>query len=278
MKFSQRIGKVDINEKLQINGINENLKNRLWNVIHSFIFERNSYYDIRHQNDVFIYIWEEFFILPLDDIPTYMGTTEVNPIKFMKYTKIWFNERFWFELYDFIEFICELNKDIFKDSFLEKCNKALKKEGAGYRIIKDKVTQITSEEEIKEVEEVFKKFENIKPVYIHLDASLGLLSNRTNPDYRNSIKESISAVESFCRIITKNKKATLGDALNIIEQKYSIHKALKKAFSSLYGYTSDSNGIRHSLLENDLELKYEDAKFMFISCVSFINYLKVKSD
>jgi len=51
---------------------------------------------------------------------------------------------------------------------------------------------------------------------------------------------------------------------------------LKRAFTALYGYTSDSGGIRHSLLEEDIAVTMEDAKFMLVTCSAFINYLKSK--
>lgn len=85
----------------------------------------------------------------------------------------------------------------------------------------------------------------------HLNTALKHLSDKENPIYRNSVKESVSAVEAICKIYTKNERSTLGDALTKLEREGSIHPALKKAFSSLYGYTSDSAGIRHSLTEND---------------------------
>lgn len=40
----------------------------------------------------------------------------------------------------------------------------------------------------------------------------------------------------------------------------------------MYGYTSDEDGIRHSLLEEST-LKFMDAKFMLVSCSAFINFL-----
>ena len=93
---------------------------------------------------------------------------------------------------------------------------------------------------------------------------------------KDSIKEAISAIESLCAIVTGNKKANFGPALSEIGKKFQIHGALKSAFSALYGYTSDSGGIRHSLLEDDIEVSFEDAKFMLVSCSAFVNYLKVK--
>ena len=109
-----------------------------------------------------------------------------------------------------------------------------------------------------------------------LPISLDLLADRKNPNYRNSIKESISAVESFCKLITKDDNASLGEALSEIEKEYSLHGALKSSFSSLYGYTSDAGGIRHALIESDVTVEFEEAKFMLVSCSAFINYLKSK--
>lgn len=77
-------------------------------------------------------------------------------------------------------------------------------------------------------------------------------------------------------IITGDTFATLGKALSEVEKKHSLHGALKTAFSAIYGYTSDSSGIRHALLETDTAVGFEDAKFMLVSCSAFINYLKYK--
>lgn len=87
----------------------------------------------------------------------------------------------------------------------------------------------------------------LKPVATHLEQALNLLADRKLLDYKNSIKESISAVEAICQLIASKDKVTLGQALGEIEKKVRIHSALKKAFSNLYGYTSDAEGIRHAL-------------------------------
>lgn len=103
-----------------------------------------------------------------------------------------------------------------------------------------------------------------------------LLSDRDNPDYENSIKESISAVEAICEIITdaKGKETTLGAILKKLDKNgIVIHKALLSAFSSLYGYTSDANGIRHAGDFDGPTASFEEAKFMLVACCAFINYL-----
>ena len=51
-----------------------------------------------------------------------------------------------------------------------------------------------------------------------------------------------------------------------------IHPAMENAFSSLYGYTSDENGIRHGGIDFS-NAPAEDAKYMLVSCSAFVNYL-----
>ena len=48
------------------------------------------------------------------------------------------------------------------------------------------------------------------------------------------------------------------------------------AFNKLYGYASDSDGIRHAL-SKETGYKQEDAIFMLVACSAFVNYLKVKA-
>jgi len=106
--------------------------------------------------------------------------------------------------------------------------------------------------------------------------TLDMLADRFSPDYRNSIKESISAVESVAQIITDDSFATLGSALKVIERKGTMHPALKASLSSLYGYTSDADGIRHAMLKAS-SLCFIDVKFMLVACSAFINYLIKKA-
>lgn len=122
-------------------------------------------------------------------------------------------------------------------------------------------------------------------VKIHINKAFALYSDRKKPDYENSIKESISAVESLCCIITgaTGSQATLGSTLKKLEKDGGvvIHGAMKTAFEKLYGYTSDSDGIRHGGIDFT-NAPAEDAKYMLVSCSAFINYLiekqsKIKS-
>ena len=57
----------------------------------------------------------------------------------------------------------------------------------------------------------------------------------------------------------------------------NLHPALEKSFKQLYGYTSDSDGIRHALMDI-YNCDFEDAKYMIVSSSAFVNYLIVKAD
>src|SRR5258708_6357354 len=111
---------------------------------------------------------------------------------------------------------------------------------------------------------------------MHIEQAVKLLSDRKQPDYRNSMKESISAVEALCKIICQNDKTTLGPALDAVTKKLGLHTSLQQGFKAIYGYTSDTHGIRHGLKDDALP-EAEDAAFMLVSCSGFVNYLIEKA-
>ncbi len=101
-------------------------------------------------------------------------------------------------------------------------------------------------------------------------------------DWADSVRESIHAVESVARQFDpdgtqKHAKKTLEPALASIEKHGRLHPALKKAFSNLYGYTSDEQGIRHARLDlDDADVGMDEAVFMLGACASFASYLARK--
>ena len=152
-------------------------------------------------------------------------------------------------------------------------NRILEEEVSGYRILDNQVIPITNQAELSTIQEAYStKYDSVT---IHISKALNLYANRTSPDYENSIKESISAVEAMCCIITgmTGGQATLGNSIKKIKDNgVHIHSAMEKAFLALYGYTSDENGIRHGGIDF-ANAPAEDAKYMLISCSAFVNYL-----
>jgi hypothetical protein len=96
-------------------------------------------------------------------------------------------------------------------------------------------------------------------------------------DSAGAIREAIHAVESASQVITGNKKATLGDALKVLEKDKGLNGILKEAFSKLYGYTNNEKGIRHALIDADnRNVGQDEALFMFSACTAFVSYLARK--
>ncbi len=202
-------------------------------------------------------LWLHFFKRPLDTLSD--DWDEV-----CKVLRKFFFEYRWHEVYDFIEFVAQNHPNETKnEKFMETCNVFLEREVSAYRLVGGQIVRIVAEEEIEAVEDALQV--KIPPVREHLNRSLQMLADRKNPDYRNSIKESISAVEALVKTATKSDKGTLGDLLSVLERQSELHPALKAAFSKLYGYTSDAGGIRHAMLDED-RVTFDQAKFMLVAC------------
>ena len=159
-------------------------------------------------------------------------------------------------------------------SVFETANLYFEREYVGYRFVDGLIVPISDQYEVNTVKQALNTKEDV--VREHISKANRLLADRSQPDYENSIKESISAVEALCEILTgvAGKEATLGKMLKKLEDNgIIIHSGLKSAFNILYGYTSDANGIRHAGDIGGPSSTFEEAKFMLISCCAFINYL-----
>lgn len=188
----------------------------------------------------------------------------------------------WYKKLDMLEFAIKWMFENYNDNarqdalkkFVKYLNIRFQILGFAYRIVNNQIVEITSEEEIIAIEEALKVSD---PIAKHLSSSMTLLSQRPNPDYRNSIKESISAVEYICREITG--KTTLGDALKELDKKgLQLSNMLKTAFEKLYVYTNDkATGIRHALMDEKDAPGFDEAKFMLIACSAFVNYINAKN-
>lgn len=274
-RFSEKYG-YRVRNSLQVECMDTELRNTLWNFLCKLPIESKGLFgttiDDYPPSIKFFYInlWKDFWKRPLDEFHRNLS----KPDPYEELRKYFFKCE-WYEVYDLLQYFAKNFPLGNSESFVKTANQVLKSEKAGYRFVSFEITPIYSETEIKSIEETLEKSPD--PVQIHLNEALKLLSDKKSPNYRNSIKESISAVESICKLITNNPKSTLGKCLTKIEKNVELHPALKEAFRKLYGYTNDSNGIRHALLkESNLDL--EDAVFMLVSCSNFINYLLTKAE
>ncbi len=281
MRFSQRQGFRPIRSTLQITAVDKPLRNGLWNVIDANVLRLSGIPAFGEYGHTRFYsiLWVVFFQQRTDQ--------EVGDDYTRHYIENWVfanQEDSWFRVYDLIEFCLEWfdfdrmrNHGVSREDFVSECNICLEREMSAYRIVGDQVAPLTSEEEIAAIDEASLRDDHFGPVATHIQRAVELLSDRKAPDFRNSIKEAISAVESMCGLVTGKPKATLGDALKQLDASgVELHPALRDAFGKLYGFTSDAHGIRHGLMDKP-KLDFEDAKFMLVSCSAFVNLLKARA-
>jgi len=255
--------------KAQIGKMDNQLRNAIWNVIYDSFFHKKVFYSAWSGGEyrrLFEKLYDEVLKLRIDDFEMEQNDVyELVRKHFFKFT--------WNQVYDFIEFIVS---NLPYDTFKKNCNKVLEREFSGYRFVNNQITQIINKEEIKEIETAINDSTDV--VTIHLDKALTLMSDKKKPDYRNSIKESISALESLFKRIVKNNKLTLNQALDVMEKNgIKMPPSLKKGLSNLYGYTSAEDGIRHGLFRQS-QLDIADARFVLILSSALVNYLIVKID
>lgn len=189
----------------------------------------------------------------------------------------------WFKKLDIIEFAIDYMESNYtdkerleiKDKFIVDLNSSFEKLHYGYRIVNGIITDIITPSEVEEVETALDESEDV--VSQHLNQALVLSSDKLDPDYRNSIKEAVTAVEALLR--SETGESTFGKAYSELKKKVAIHPRLQEAIQKVYDYTNqEDTGIRHSKLKGD-ESAVPDAsecRFMIITCSAIINYLSSK--
>ena len=247
--------------------MDEPLRNKLWSAATLLFFDLVDSNAVRDSNfgTIMGRLWLHFFKLPLDTLPpTWFSVIAEIRGRFFKWD--------WYEVYDFVEALAQELEGNHKVQFISLVNSFLESEMSAYRFVGDQIGEFTSATEIKAIEGAIADTHGLQAVQAHLREALVKLTDRQSPDYRNSIKESISAVEAMCQLIVK-ERATLGDALKKLKDVgVNLHPALEKAWGSLYGFTSQEGGIRHALsgLPN---VTFGEAKYMLVSCSAFVSYV-----
>ncbi len=151
--FSERSGIIP-EKPLQIDNIDQDLRNRIWNIFFASYFERTT--QNKSYASILNSIWKDFLKKPINDMP---GTSNSG-----RYRGI-FLELKWYRIYDLLEFIvkCENqinnpedpeNKtNVFIADFCSECNRAFEGEKSAFRFVDTQIVQIVDKTEISEVEE-----------------------------------------------------------------------------------------------------------------------------
>ena len=278
MRFSERRGYKTPAPMLQEHDLPEELRNCIWNLLWILYFNDKSVGGFDGYNDSFhvlsMRLRNSYFKITIDDRPS-------NPKVERKYIRDrYFAFRFP-EFYDFLEFMA--NDDVEsanrehgggrrsrRDTFVKRCNQVLEQEKSRFRFVSNLITTITNDEEMEAVEMAAVTDE----AGVHIRRAIELYRDRTNPDYRNSVKESISAVEATYRRMTGTIHKNFGVAIAAMEKEgMDLPEPLKTGFSKIYGWTSGKGGIRHALTKGARPVSEAEARLMLVMCSAYVNYL-----
>lgn len=272
MKFSERVGAREPPKQIQLESMDDALRASLWNEV-AAVFEDVSVRAARA-------LARNLFKTPADEVPD----SESRAYTWMRNH---FFEGAWHQVYDIVEYlgvnvdaICNVPtpyQNFYRDQrtdFLNRLNFILERELSGYRFIRGQLVPISNPAEVDAIEEAASNTAaaGLKGAQRHIFAALGFLGQKPEPHYRNSVKESISAVESVVNVVTGGKGGGVAEAVEKLASVSEIHGALKAAVKQLYGYTSDSGGIRHAILDQPT-VTFEEAKFMLVVCSAFVNFM-----
>jgi hypothetical protein len=292
LSFSQRMGMEPVKKSIQIEGMDEKLRVCIYNGLYEFLY---NYIKTKGNESLLKKIWKEFWFYQTDKYPkgemhnSGHGIVTYFNHKFDAiFEKYFFSgETLWGKIYDLLEFVnlklegdANIALENYRKVYLNLVNNSLELGSSGYTFINGFISPITNKEEIIEIQAVFdntKPFTALFGCNTHLTTALQLLSNRENPDYRNSIKESISAVEFICKKISSKK--TLGDSSKKMRSIPKFNPFILDSMEKLYTF-SNKVGARHAIPneEDAYEVDLEDARYMLVSCSAFINYLIVKAE
>lgn len=169
----------------------------------------------------------------------------------------------------FMEWYARYMEDSEVDRFIDA---VLTQERSAYRFIDQSIVPLASPEEGETVLNAINAAAQagLSGAKAHL---LNASSNLTAGKYADSVRESIHAVEA----VMFNKTGVTGSftaALKEYAKANPMHIAFSEALVKLYGYTSNEQGVRHSLFDKgDADVTERDALFMFGTCAAFVTYL-----
>jgi len=187
-------------------------------------------------------LWTEFFEEFGDDFPDYERDMRI-------YLRKQIETLSGAEILALIEALCR--QDFCTDDYFEDLQVTLEREPIAYRLV-GAVGDDANPPTLFPVS-TNDQAQRLSADYLRLGEAGGAASQKhlraaasaiSSGNYKASIRESIHAVESAAKIASGKSAATLPDALKALESRRPLHPALRKALTTLYGWTSDEKGIR----------------------------------
>ena len=268
--FSDRNGKINP-KNIQIDDFDSEtrtvLNTKCWDIFNKYTeqkfktsrHEYRSTYDGQFRSFIGDYLINNILNIPCNE--------NVNFDALKKYFNNIFEQSKYNVILDVIEIIVStihLNNKNLYDEF----NLLFEENFVGYRFMNNIICPISNEIEKNEIESAFTtKYEKVN---IHIMKALELLSDRDNPDYHNSIKESYIAIETLGNI---NGDGHIRDNLRKIIKSNNISNQLYKSIDHFIDFVNTEPGVRHDNNNESHEITFDEAKFCLVIASGIINYL-----
>ena len=271
LTFSQEQGLATLPSQLKLGELSAELRSVLWVcIVHELECTRvRNYYGRVRVSEVWETILRDAHVF-LYHKPADEFDASFDELVDQYETLIWSN--IFNEVVDFLQFV--MRHPVCEHRFIDQVRSLLEYCKAAYVVLDGGPTfvPIGSKEEVKTLIDAFAATKH--PAFSGAGTHLRLAVEALNTGrYGDSVRESVHAVESAARVLSEDAKATLTPAVQQLETRLRMHPAFKRALVSLYGYTSDEAGIRHSLLDDETRVDMHDALFMLRACASFVTFL-----
>lgn len=271
LTFSQVHGYSELPRPLALKEVSKEARIKLWDLLAGFVWAytpNNDYFIVDRWLPILTSLHSEFHLKPLDDFEPH--TREL----FLLYKGDVLYGLPFNELFDLVQMI--MRQSLCPRKFVLGVDNIFKQYQLAYIVDTRRPPTIypaVTEQEGNTILEAIGELRQagLDGTETHIRKA-GELINQG--DWPGSVRESIHAVESIARQLDSRASSTLGPALRSLERSGQLHPALKSAFSSLYGYTSDEEGIRHPLITSaESPVGQDEAVFMLGACASFASYL-----
>ena len=188
MSFSDRIGKTKPKTLLQVDAMDDDLRNGLWEAcIEHYLRHSRVQYELDAPfQDLIRGLYVNFFKRPTDTIPdgSYRNIGAIRD---------WFFKANWFDVYNFIEYL--LQKDA--GNFSKRISFFLEREKSAYRVINRQLVPITEPIEIAAVSAATLVPERFAGARVLMQTAIQLYSQKPEPDYRNAVKEALARLKRW---------------------------------------------------------------------------------
>ncbi|MDH4389192.1 MAG: hypothetical protein QE269_10770 [Fimbriimonas sp.] len=273
MLFSVRNGLSAVSVALQTEGLDGSTRNLLWNALYSVPIADGGHLG-----------FEEFGRPSTASQRMIVGEVlklKVSDHLFSKGARAEIEDTFdkgeYSKVFDIIELVLRECYTTQQAGLRDRINLLFEAQNVGYRVIGTDISLVTDATSTAAIETALESKTIPEHVKEHLQKAIRALGRAEESNPVESLNESIKAVEAAAKIVAQNEKATLGEALKAIKDRFGTHVLWLTAIEKLYAFASDEGGVRHGSKGESPDVSVEDARLSLVVSSAMCEWLLVKS-